>query len=211
MGYDGRPLLLGVGLALMAGECVVLKGGNGTGKTTLVRGIAGLAPLLSGTVRINGVDPKEDRASASAGMVHLGHRDALAAELTVMESLGLWARSRGLAPAPADLDAAVDRFGLGAMAGSPVRSLSAGQKRRAALLRLAFMAGTGRSGATPLWLLDEPATALDADSTACLAEVVEDHLEAGGAALITAHRDFPVEGSMQVELSGLNQAEGVGG
>ena len=208
MGYDDLLVLRGVDLTIKAGDCVILRGDNGAGKTTLVRGMAGLAPLLAGTVRIKGVDHRKDRVAASHMVVHLGHRDALAAELTVREAASLWARSRGLAPTAHDLEAAFDALDLAAMAGNPIRALSAGQKRRAAMLRLALMNRMGRTGPTPLWLLDEPTAALDASSVTRFAGLVEDHLKAGGAALMTTHLDLPVRKARQVALAKLNKTGG---
>ena len=211
MGYGSRLLLRGVGLAIKAGECVVLQGGNGSGKTTLIRGLAGLAPLMSGTVRINGLNSREDRIAANRGIVHLGHRDALAAELTVREALALWAGSRGLFPTGLDLNAAVGALDLAAAADSPVRALSAGQKRRAAMLRLALMTAMDQTGSTPLWLLDEPTSMLDDDSTARFARLVENHLASGGAALVTSHREIPVRNSKTVAIAELNRPGGGNG
>ena len=211
MGYDGHPVLEGIDISIAAGECVLLRGGNGAGKTTLVRGLAGLATLAAGIVRVNGVDRREDAVAACRGTVHLGHRDALAAELTVRESLDLWAGSRGLSPAAGDLDAAVDALGLSAMAGTPVRALSAGQKRRAAMLRLALMTVLERTGETPLWLLDEPATALDAPSVDRFAGLVGKHLAKGGAALVTSHQELPIGKARKIELADLNRKAGGNG
>ena len=206
MGYGNRLLLRGVGLAIMAGECVVLKGSNGSGKTTLVRGLAGLIPLMSGTVRINGRNSRNDRVAANRGIVHLGHLDALAAELTAREALALWAGSRGLSPTGLDLNAALEALDLAAMADSPVRALSAGQKRRAAMLRLVLMTAMGQTGSTPLWLLDEPTSTLDGDSVARFAKLVEDHLASGGAALVTSHHGVPIRKAREVSIVELSKS-----
>ena len=120
------------------------------------------------------------------------------------EALSLWAGSRGLAPAGQDLQTAFGALGLDAMADSPVRALSAGQKRRAAMLRLALMTAMGQTRSMPLWLLDEPATALDGESIARFAKLIESHLAAGGAALVTSHLDLPIREARQVAISELN-------
>lgn len=211
MGYDDRLLLQGVDINIRAGECVILRGDNGAGKTTLIRGLAGLASTLAGAVRINGIDRGKDYVAANLGLVYIGHRDALAAELTVREALSLWAGSRGLAPSAGDLDSALGNLNLGVVAGRPVRSLSAGQKRRSAMLRLALMTGMRQTSSTPLWLLDEPTTAMDADSTALFSKLVGNHLSAGGAALVSSHQNLPIKNAKPVDLRELIQVGGANG
>lgn len=205
MGYDDRLVLSGVSLTMGAGDCIILKGDNGTGKTTLLRGLAGLAPLITGTVKIGGVNLNDDRVHASRRLLYIGHRDGLAAELTVREALNLWASSRGFAISQDNMDEGLNRLGIGGISGRLIRTLSAGQKRRAAMARLGIMISLGRTDETPLWLLDEPATAMDNTATGHFTRLVEDHLTAGGAVLMTSHHDLPVASARSMMITDLDQ------
>lgn len=208
MGFDDRVLLARVGLTLNAGDCVILKGDNGAGKTTLMRGLAGLAPLITGTVLVGGIDRDHDRVGAARRLVYIGHRDGLAAELTAGEAIRLWAAARGLTPSDDQLSTAFAAVAMQAVINQPVRTLSAGQKRRSAMARLALLTGMETTATTPLWLLDEPTTAMDAGATRHFADLIEAHIAAGGAALITTHLDLPIAGARIVTIDALEQADG---
>lgn len=203
MGYDSRLLMRAVGLTLKPGEAAILRGPNGAGKTTFLRGLAGLTPLIAGKVTIADIDRREDSVAAAAKLLYIGHRDALAMELTGHEALRLWVESRGITPIRECLDAAFDAMAIGAAAQQPVRTLSAGQRRRVAMARLAYLNLAGLTDMTPLWLLDEPTTAMDSDATAAFSRLIEDHLYADGAALITSHLELPIKGARATTLAEL--------
>lgn len=167
----GVPVLIGLSLALMPGQALILRGPNGAGKTTLLRSIAGLQPPLSG--RIEGA---EDRVAYAA------HADGLKAMLTVTENLAFWARIFGTS----DITPALDAFDLHGLADRLAGTLSAGQKRRLGLARLLV---TGR----PVWVLDEPTVSLDTGAVALFAAALRAHLAQGGAALIATHIDLGIE------------------
>jgi heme exporter protein A len=160
---------------------LLLQGPNGSGKSTLLRVLAGLMPAAEGTVAWDGADVARDREAHRARLAYLGHQDALKGGLTALENLQFWAGFTG-----GNAEAALKAFGLARLADRPVRILSAGQKRRLALSRLAL-------GDAPLWLLDEPVTALDSDARAAFVALLKRHLAAGRLAIIATHEPLAVE------------------
>ena len=179
----GRRLLFrDASFALERGGLLLVTGANGSGKSSLLRALAGLLPLAQGEVFWQG-EAVRDFAAHRGRLHYLGHADALKPELSAGEMLGYWSAVRGDAAPDTGL---LEPFGLAA--GTPVKYLSAGQRRRLALARLAL------AGA-PLWLLDEPATALDAKGRELLASLVAGHRRKGGIAVIAAHRDMDFEGA----------------
>jgi heme exporter protein A len=174
----GRLVFARLDFALGAGELLVLRGANGSGKSTLLRVLAGLTPVLAGEIEWNGVPVLADRLVHNSRCHYLGHQDALKPVLTVRQNLEIWHRLWG--GPPLAVDGALARLGIGHLADLPARLLSAGQRRRLALARLAVVP-------RPLWLLDEPATSLDADGSARLDELLRDHLAGGGLAVLSSH------------------------
>jgi heme exporter protein A len=188
----GRAVLDGLGFSLSAGEALLVTGRNGAGKSTLLRTLAGLLPRQRGRVAMEGASDEEPFA-----FVHyLAHADGLKAPLTARENLEFWARylgaerpdARSLAPGKA-----LERVGLGHVAETPVAILSAGQKRRIALARLlvAFR---------PLWLLDEPSSALDRASRERLAQAMADHRSGGGMIVAATHEPLGLAGARELAL-----------
>jgi heme exporter protein A len=173
----GRRLFAQVALELPAGEACALTGPNGAGKTSLLRAIAGLAPLDAGEVGFGGADPAWARAE---GLHFQGHFDGLKPARTAREELGFWARWAG----GLSLEAAVERLELSALLDLEVRRLSAGQRRRVALARLL-------AAPRPLWLLDEPTSPLDARWRGRFAELMAAHLAQGGLVLAAVHDPLP--------------------
>jgi heme exporter protein A len=158
----GRLLFEDLDLALGPGDALQVAGPNGSGKSSLIRLAAGLLREERGRVERSPLALADDNV-------------ALDRELPLRRALGFWGRS----PGPA-----MDALGIAFLADVPVRLLSSGQLKRATLARVAA------SGA-PLWLLDEPLNALDGDGAARLAQSVEEHLAAGGAALAASHQPLP--------------------
>lgn len=175
-----RLLFSGVDLEVRAGQAVWLRGRNGRGKTSLLRLAAGLAVPEAGRVCWGGVDVR--RASVYAPVrVYIGHANALKDDLTVFESLQFLARLHGRAHDRAPLLAALERVGMESRRDAPVRTLSQGQRRRAALARLAL------ERAPALWILDEPYDALDVDGIDVVNRMLHEHLARGGSVLLTSH------------------------
>lgn len=162
----GRILFAGLDLDLVAGQSALIAGPNGIGKSSLLRVVAGLLPPFAGTVRASGAIALTDEAAA------------LDREKTLRAALRFWARLDGAADAA--VDAALADLGMAHLADIPVRILSTGQRKRAALAR------TIASGA-PIWLLDEPANGLDTASAQALAAVVARHRAIGGIVVAASH------------------------
>ncbi len=174
----GVPVLDGLRFAVGGGEALILRGANGCGKTTLLRTLARLQPPRCGELL---GDPEE--------IAYAAHADGLKLTLTVSENLRFWARVFG----GADIEAALAAFNLAGLRERAAGSLSAGQKRRLSLARLMV---TGRQ----VWVLDEPTVSLDAASVALFAGVVEDHLAAGGAAIMATHIELGVAAAQVLDL-----------
>ena len=182
----GRLILKNVGFRMQAGEVVALIGPNGSGKSTLLRTVAGLLKPEEGAIRI---EPGTD--AEPAVLIHyLGHLDGLKPSFTVFENLRFW---RDVMGGDGDIEAALDAVELGHLDHLPVSTLSAGQKRRVAIARLLTVD-------RPVWLLDEPATALDAASEQTLGRLIADHLEHGGMVLAATHRPLPVPPAATINL-----------
>jgi len=183
---NGRPIFTGLSFVLSAGEAIAVRGPNGAGKSTLLRMMAGLLTPSAGHIALT---PKGE-ADVAGHAHYLGHLDGLKTALTVAANLDFWRRVWGAAGPVTD---ALEAVGLGDLSGLPVGRLSAGQRRRLALGRLAV-------AARPIWLLDEPYTALDRAGEALLGGLIERHLAVGGMALIATHRDLPVRTSATITL-----------
>lgn len=180
----GRRLISGLSHRLEGGAVLGLEGPNGAGKTSLLRAIAGLLPPASGSITVHQdgaiVDDREERASFIGWLSHL---DGIKAQLTVREQAQFWAE---IYQSSRDVDAALVRFGLGSLSEARGVVLSAGQKRRLALVRLVL-------AARPLWLLDEPLAALDTRGKALVAEAITDHAAGGGIVVAATHEALGVQ------------------
>ena len=180
----GRALFEGLSFGLEAGEAVALTGPNGSGKTSLLRVIAGLVRAAAGEVRFGGPDgPLEPELARCSGLHLMGHQDGLKTTRTAWEELSFQARWTGGSEASAR--AAMSAMQLERLAELEVRMLSAGQRKRLALARLV---ASPRS----LWLLDEPLAPLDAGQRIRFGELMAAHLSRGGLVLAAVHDPLPV-------------------
>lgn len=172
------PLCEGVTLNLAAGSICHLIGANGTGKTTLLMQLAGLLPVLSGEVIYQGI------ASLPVQPLYVSHQLGIHPNLTVAQNLTFLLNLYGISPSMADVDDALTWVGLQGFETISSSHLSAGQTRRITLARLYLLTPE----VTPLWLLDEPFTALDVDMVARMEDRLREFTMAGGAILMTSHQ-----------------------
>ena len=178
----GRPLFRGLSFQIESGALLRVAGENGSGKTTLLKLLAGLLTPDTGEVRWRGEPIRALREEYSRNLVYLGHAPAVKDDLTAAENLGIACTLAGLQPSPQSIHDALDGYGLPA-GEVPVRKLSQGQRRRAALARLLL------SEQAPLWLLDEPFAALDVAAARLTEEIVARHVARGGAVVYTTHQE----------------------
>ena len=173
-----------VGFSVRAGEALAIEGPNGAGKTSLLRMVAGFLSPAVGTIRLRAADAEisdADERGRFAGW--LGHHDAAKPQLTARETLSFFTRLYGGGDA---IDAALEEAGLARAADLPCQFLSAGQKKRLSLARLKLCK-------RPLWLLDEPLAALDADGKSFAASLIAAHCAFGGIALIATHEALAID------------------
>jgi heme exporter protein A len=185
-----RELFSGLGFSLSGGEALMVTGRNGSGKSSLLRLIAGLLRPQAGRIDLDGGDPE---LSVGEQAHYLGHLDALKPSLTVAENLRFWTAWLGSPDNPPER--ALARLGLETLADLPAAYLSAGQKRRLSLARLLAVY-------RPLWLLDEPTAALDTDGQGRLADLMRTHLARGGLILAAAHGPIGLTGAQELKLGG---------
>jgi heme exporter protein A len=195
----GRLLFSGFDLELRAGQTIWLRGDNGRGKTSLLRLLAGLVEPDAGEVRWFGLTGGAARAAAMQPL-YIAHANALKDDLRVHEALAFLATMSNATHAGDDatlvraVDVALDRMGLARMRDALVRTLSQGQRRRAALARLAL------PSRSVVWLLDEPYDALDQASTAMLDAVLREHVARGGCIVLTSHQPLGEGAPAHVEV-----------
>lgn len=183
-----RCLFDGLEFALNPGELLLLKGANGSGKTSLMRVIAGMLSLESGEILWNGEPVSRQRQVFHGSLVWLAHRSGLKGDLTLVENLRF---ERSLRPqSSVEPEQVFERLGIARLKALPLRSLSAGQQRRVALARMLL-------ADVPLWLLDEPFTNLDRDGRQLVMQLTEEHLGNGGLCVMAAHQDIEINATIK--------------
>ena len=185
-----KVLFEDLSFALAPGEGLLVTGPNGAGKTSLLRQIAGLLPLAAGLLSLEGPRPDVELPELCH---YVGHLNGIKTIFTVRENLAFWADFLGDSGSP--LSPALAAFGLTPLADFPAGLLSAGQKRKLALLRL-FAAPR------PIWLLDEPQVSLDAPSLKLLDDAIKNHLDAGGIAVVASHTALKTKFAHKIALGG---------
>ncbi len=186
----GGNVFAGLSFRVAAGEAAVLRGQNGSGKTSLLRLLAGFTPAAAGEARLGDLTLAADAEAWRERVAFAGHLDAVKAVLTVRQNLEVWS---GLYASRHAVGPALERLGLGRIADDPAQFCSAGQRRRLGLARLLL---TGR----PVWLLDEPTVSLDAENVAIFLGMVADHCAAGGVAIVATHVDLGLPPGPEITL-----------
>jgi heme exporter protein A len=192
-----RTLFRGLSFKLAPGTVLRVTGVNGSGKTSLLRILCGLAEPAGGEVRWDGIAIRRTREEYSRQLVYVGHANGVKDELTARENLAIACALAGSDGSGAACDRALTQLGLAACADLPVRLLSQGQRRRVALARLPLTSGS------PLWILDEPFTAVDAGAVAEVEALAQKHIRGGGSVVLTSHQDVAIAaGAAQMEALG---------
>ncbi|MEO5335475.1 MAG: heme ABC exporter ATP-binding protein CcmA [Magnetospirillum sp. WYHS-4] len=187
-----RVVFTGLDFALEAGGALVLIGPNGSGKSSLLRLMAGLLRPAAGVLAWDGEAVDEDPEAHGARLHYVGHHDAVKPVLSVAENVAFWASLRGFGAER--VEAALATFAMKRLAEVPGRFLSAGQKRRVNLARVL-------AAPAPLWLLDEPTTALDKASIAVLERTIARHRAEGGMAVLSTHAEILLEDPQVLDLA----------
>ena len=189
-----RLLFHALDLALSPGEILWVRGPNGAGKTSLLRMLAGLSLPTEGDVFWDGRPIRRQRWEFHASLAFVGHRPGIKDHLSALENLDLMIRLGAGSGAPRP-ESVLERLGLASRRHLPTRQLSAGQRRRVALARLALLRPR-------LWILDEPLTALDQAGVALVEQLLAEHAGAGGMAVLTSHHPLtlPERGVRHLEL-----------
>ncbi|NYT64910.1 cytochrome c biogenesis heme-transporting ATPase CcmA [Alcaligenaceae bacterium] len=185
-----RQLFHQLSFRLDAGECLLVQGQNGSGKTSLLRMLVGLTPPAGGAIHWQGKAIQTLGDEYRRQLLYCGHHLGLKDDLTPMENL---MSSIALADESVTVDAAqlvLQKVGLRGREYLPVRALSQGQKRRVSLARLLLQKRR-------LWVLDEPLTALDTQASQWVTAEIDRHLSQGGIAVLTSHQDFSLARKIQ--------------
>ncbi len=182
-----RILFEGLSLTLEPGSLLYVEGRNGSGKTTLLRSLCGLFLPSAGTIRWRGEDIRRLGEEYRRELLYLGHHNGIKLALTPQENLRVATRLDGDTADAAAIDTALARIGLRGFEDIPARMLSQGQKRRVALARLLLTRA-------PLWVLDEPFTALDVAAVEQLQEIIAGHVAGGGLVVLTTHQEVALTG-----------------
>jgi heme exporter protein A len=186
---DDRVLFSNLAFTLTTGEIVQIEGQNGSGKTTLLRILSGLSRNYEGEIRWRGQPVEEVRELFCRDMLYFGHQAGVKAMLTPEENLRWYAALQPSLDADA-ITTALARVGLRGYEDVPCHSLSAGQNRRVSLARLYL-------SRAPLWILDEPFTAIDKQGVAAKEQLLLEHADRGGSVILTTHHELGIDGPVR--------------
>lgn len=191
-----RLLIKDLSVSLEKSESLLLTGPNGVGKTTLIRSIAGFIQPEAGSITLNLAPDNTKTASDQAELIHyIGHKNGIRTSLTVLENLEFWCEFYG---SDQPLNPVIKSHNLSSLIHIPAGYLSAGQKRRLSLAKLALIK-------KPLWLLDEPTVSLDELSSKLVADAANQHLNAGGILIAATHIPLAIPFTRTIELKNLGR------
>jgi heme exporter protein A len=193
----GRRVITELSFEAPKRAALVVTGPNGAGKTSLLRALAGFLPIEAGGFALEGGD---DERTVGEQAHYLGHAEGVKAALTAGENLAFAASMLDGDSSRTNQFAALTALGLSHVIDFPARLLSAGQRRRVALARLLVVR-------RPLWLLDEPMTALDAAAQAALAAIMRTHLGGGGILVAAAHGPLGLDSAQELRLGGIERTQ----
>lgn len=196
---DGGALFRPVSFRIEAGEILQISGPNGAGKTTCMRALCGLFSDWSGQLLWNGKTYRHPDYDMRSGLLYLGHQPGVKKTLTARENLN-WIFGVQGQVFPGRVEEALEKVGLAGYEDVPCYQMSAGQMRRVALARLYV-------SRAPLWILDEPLTAIDREGVRSLEMRIQTHAQAGGMVLLTTHQPLAIPGVRVVELNPATGAE----
>jgi len=180
-----RRLFSELSFAVEPGSLLHVRGRNGSGKTTLLRALCGLLAPEAGEIRWKGEDSRRLGDDYRTDILYFGHLNGIKGDLTGIENLRVSTTLEGNRVDEERLWSVLGRMGLAGFEDLPTRMLSQGQKKRVALARLLL-------SQSPLWILDEPFTALDADAVDLLQTLIAEHVEAEGMVVLTTHQEVPI-------------------
>jgi heme exporter protein A len=193
----GRRVIGGLSFEAPEGSTLIVTGPNGAGKTSLLRALAGFLPIEAGGFELDGGEPERTVGEQAH---YLGHADGVKSALTAGENLAFAAAMLGGDSSREAQLAALAALGLSHVIDFPARLLSAGQRRRVALARLLV-------ADRPLWLLDEPTTALDAAAQGAFAAIMQAYLQIGGIIVAAAHAPLGLDGARELRLGAAKGVE----
>ena len=182
-----QQLFSNLSFELSAGELLQVQGENGKGKTTLLRALCGFIEPLAGEIHWHGQSIRELDEAYHGELIYLGHLNAIKDELNALENLRISSALAGCEVSDSIAIAALRRMGLRGRETFPVKVLSQGQRRRVALARLLV-------SKAPLWILDEPLTALDVGAVGLMQSLIGEHLDKRGMVIFTTHQPLDVAG-----------------
>lgn len=188
-----RRLFRNLNISAAPGQLIEIRGTNGSGKTSLLRILCGLAQPAEGEVRWNGRNIRSLGEEYFAEISYVAHQNGVKDELTAVENLRIAGGISGKAVGEKEAQDLLAHFGLDRERHLPARALSAGQRRRVALARL-------RSSQARLWILDEVLTSLDTAAIELSSQFISEHLRNGGIAIVATHQDLNIESAATQRL-----------